>query len=236
MSAWIVSFINGKGGVGKTTLASALAVEMARTGKHVIGADLEQDHTPFRAWAENRKRNGHVPEIEVRKASHATVMELAAFCDLLVIDTAGWADTASVALAEASHLSVIPMNSITHSGPVTVRLLHNLKLAEVPDFKLAIALNGVTGLPAVTECKAYLKLANYEHLLLPGYVRHLRTYEAASRDGLAINEVGREVQDELQPLVKGMLSRLRASGQQITRELAERAAAHEPQRSKGRGR
>ena len=236
MSAWVTSFINGKGGVGKTTLAAAFAAEMAKKKLHVLGADLEQDHLPFVAWAENRKRNGHLPAIEVRAERHATVMGLAAHCEHLVIDTAGFSDDLSIALAHKSHLAVVPMNSIANSGEPTVRLLHKLKADGVPDFKVAVALSGVSGLASVRECREYLAVVDKDHLVLTGYVRFMRSYEAAISQGLAITEVGRELlNDEAHHVVGDIGKRLQAAGRAIAREREGREGS-ERVAAKGRGR
>ena len=51
-------FINNKGGVGKSVLARAYAVEAARGGASVLIADLDDVQRTSKRWADHRKANG----------------------------------------------------------------------------------------------------------------------------------------------------------------------------------
>ena len=54
----IISFISQKGGVSRSTLARATAVEFARSGKKVHLADLDSQQQTSAKWSERRYRNG----------------------------------------------------------------------------------------------------------------------------------------------------------------------------------
>lgn len=105
----IISFLNQKGGVGKSTLARATAVEFVKNKWDVIVADMDASQRTISNWAEKRKVNGILPAIETgvyREAKTALKMEAA--CHLLIIDGAAYADTHTKSVAEKSDLIVIP--------------------------------------------------------------------------------------------------------------------------------
>ena len=52
---YVVPFMNGKGGTGKSVLARAYAVEAARAGASVLMADLDDVQRTSKNWADHRK-------------------------------------------------------------------------------------------------------------------------------------------------------------------------------------
>ena len=52
---YVVPFMNGKGGTGKSVLARAYAVEAARSGASVLIADLDDVQRTTKRWADHRK-------------------------------------------------------------------------------------------------------------------------------------------------------------------------------------
>ena len=72
----IVSLINLKGGVGKTTSCIALATAAARDGKEVVVLDADpQGSATF--WADNAEDNGEELPFAVDAANPATVKRAA---------------------------------------------------------------------------------------------------------------------------------------------------------------
>ncbi|WP_140414231.1 ParA family protein, partial [Bathymodiolus platifrons methanotrophic gill symbiont] len=61
----IISLLNQKGGVGKSSLARALAVEFARNKWAVHVADLDGKQQTSFLWGERRKESGAEPSIDV---------------------------------------------------------------------------------------------------------------------------------------------------------------------------
>ena len=61
----VIAFVSQKGGVGKTTLARALAVAAARAGSKVKLADLDPLQRTLVLWDKTRRRNNVAPAIEV---------------------------------------------------------------------------------------------------------------------------------------------------------------------------
>ena len=89
---YVVPFMNGKGGTGKSVLARAYAVEAARAGASVLIADLDDVQRTSKHWADHRKANGLKPEIRVEVATPRLACDMEDRSDVLVIDTPGWTD------------------------------------------------------------------------------------------------------------------------------------------------
>lgn len=105
----IIAFGGTKGGVGKTALSRAVAVESQRKGAEVVGIDLNPKQCTFARWAELRRNRGVEPEINVLVASNADhAIELAheSNANLAVIDAPGEADSGTLKIAHAADLFV----------------------------------------------------------------------------------------------------------------------------------
>jgi len=97
-----------KGGVGKSTLARALATFASKNGSNVTLVDLDHEQRTVTVWEHSRSRHGVNPVLHVTEASSEEVSKLARQCDLLIIDTAGGITDESHALARQAHLIVQP--------------------------------------------------------------------------------------------------------------------------------
>ena len=60
--AIVVSFVSNKGGVGKSTLARALAVEAVRDGTRVLLADVDEGQHTSLKWNARRDKSGIEPD------------------------------------------------------------------------------------------------------------------------------------------------------------------------------
>lgn len=106
----IISLLNQKGGVGKSALARALAVEFARNQWAVHAADLDRTQQTFFKWAERRAEAGTTPPIEVALYSEPkAALKAAANTDALIVDGKAFADAHALEIALNSDLVVIPV-------------------------------------------------------------------------------------------------------------------------------
>jgi chromosome partitioning protein len=85
-----LAVISQKGGVGKTTIATALAVAAERHGKSVALFDLDPQVSAC-SWADRRKAAGHgetpvVRDVNFNRLPHALDAMEKAGCDLVVLD------------------------------------------------------------------------------------------------------------------------------------------------------
>ena len=63
--AIVIAFVSQKGGVGKSTLARAVATSAVRAGQAVKTVDLDQDQATITVWAQMRDRYKVFPSIKV---------------------------------------------------------------------------------------------------------------------------------------------------------------------------
>lgn len=106
----IISLLNQKGGVGKSALARALAVEFARNGWSVHAADLDRSQQTFFNWSGRRAEQGTQPPIEAALyADPKAALKAAVNADLLIVDGKAFADAHALEIAKASDLVIIPV-------------------------------------------------------------------------------------------------------------------------------
>jgi chromosome partitioning protein len=106
----IISLLNQKGGVGKSSLARALAVEFARNEWAVHVADLDRAQQTSFKWAERRTESGAKPQIDVALyADPKTALKAANNADVLIVDGKAFADSHALQIALESDLVIIPV-------------------------------------------------------------------------------------------------------------------------------
>lgn len=107
--AAIVAFVSQKGGVGKSTLARALAREAAAGGLRVKVADLDTQQGTAVDWHRLRLSQGIEPVVSVEAfATAAQALEAAKGYDLLIIDGPARTSSATLDIARAADLIVQP--------------------------------------------------------------------------------------------------------------------------------
>jgi len=221
---YVVPFMNGKGGTGKSVLARAYAVEAARSGASVLIADLDDVQRTTKRWADHRKTNGLKPEIRVEVATPRLAWDMRDRASLLVIDTPGWTDQETLKMARWSTFCVIPsranrMDDLSEA----VRLMHALKANGIEDWRFAVALNALRAATAIEddrEARAYLAEVGFK--ALPGFVRDMKDYEIALLQGKAITETGQKVlDDDAFGLVNGIAGAVLEAGNTLSRQIEQ---------------
>ncbi|MCY4607375.1 MAG: AAA family ATPase [bacterium] len=105
----IVSFLNQKGGVGKTTLAVHTAAAVALAGHRVVLVDADPQGSAL-DWLASREAEPLFPVVGMpRPVLHRQVADLAAGCDLLVIDGPPTLTDIARSAMLASDLVLIPV-------------------------------------------------------------------------------------------------------------------------------
>ena len=187
---YVVPFMNSKGGVGKSTLVRAYAVEAAKAGASVLIADLDDVQRTSKRWAEHRRLNGWLPEIRAEVTTPKQAYELAAQTDVMIIDTAAGNIPQSLKLARWSTFCVIPSGANRMDDLFeAVRMLHLLRKEGIQDWRFGVALNALRATTAKeddADARAYLAQVGFK--ALPGHVRDLREYEIALLEGKGITE------------------------------------------------
>jgi chromosome partitioning protein len=117
----IISIINEKGGVGKTTLTTNLAAAYQRMGKTVLLVDSDPQGS-LRDWhAAAGENNTHPPVVAMDRAvQFKDLAGLAANYDIVLIDGAPSVQELAVAAIKASHVVLIPVQP----SPYDLSLIH----------------------------------------------------------------------------------------------------------------
>jgi MinD-like ATPase involved in chromosome partitioning or flagellar assembly len=104
-----ISFVSQKGGVGKSTLARALAVALRQAGMNVVVADLDGQQGTVAEWAKLRTARRITPSIVVRSFKTADDAIIAGgAADVLIVDAPARTSAGTLELARQSDLVVQP--------------------------------------------------------------------------------------------------------------------------------
>jgi chromosome partitioning protein len=183
----VVAFISQKGGVGKSTLARALAREAVSSGLKVKVGDLDIDQATIIDWHKVRTQRAIEPVISVELfRSIADAVKAAEQHDLLVIDGPAKASTSTTEIARKAQLIVQPTGAALDDLKPAIRVFHGLVKAGITHERLIFALNHIATDNEAEEARAYLKEAGYA--TLPGYLPERAAYRIAQNEGYVVTE------------------------------------------------
>lgn len=183
----IIAFVSQKGGVGKSTLARALAREAVASGLEVKIADLDTQQGTSADWHRMRLDAGIEPVVPVELFKTAEqALTVAGRYDLLVIDGPARTSKATLEIAKVANLIVQPTGASVDDLVPAVREYHGLVKVGVPRQKLIFALNHIGTETEAAEARAYIEEAGYMALL--GYLPERPGYRKAQNSGYSITE------------------------------------------------
>ena len=206
--AAIVAFVSQKGGVGKSTLARALAREAAAGGLRVKVADLDTQQGTSVDWHRLRLSQGIEPVVSVEAfATAAQALAAAENFDLLIIDGPARTSQATLEIARTADLVVQPSGASRDDLIPAVREFHALVKAGVPRGRLVYALNRI-GTPAEeASARIYLEQAGYN--ILDGCLRDRPAYRQAQNAGKAITETQyTQLNEQADTLIQSLIDRI----------------------------
>lgn len=133
----IISFISQKGGVGRSTLARAVAVEQASSGRKVHLADLDSQQQTSAKWAERRDHAGIFPVVETGVyRRHEVALKAANNYQCLIVDTRPFVDISSLDIARKSDLVVIATGTSLDDLEPSLLLGHEMVHKGIPHNRL----------------------------------------------------------------------------------------------------
>ena len=104
----VVALLAQKGGVGKTSIALALAVEAVGEGRTVVVLDADPQASACK-WRDRRQVDAPVvTDVQPSRLRHAVDAAAEQDVDLVIIDTPPRSETAALEAAKVAHLVVIP--------------------------------------------------------------------------------------------------------------------------------
>lgn len=186
--AVLIGVVSQKGGVGKSTLARLVAREYAQAGWTVKIADLDVSQGTSFNWQARRLQNRIEPVVAVERfGSVEQALKFQDHYDLLVLDGAPHATAATLKIAEAVNLVVLPTGLSLDDLEPSVLLAHELVKKGVPRKKIAFALCRVGESESeIAEAREYLGQAGYA--VLSGTLPEKVAYRRASDEGRALTE------------------------------------------------
>lgn len=157
----VLSLISQKGGVGKSTLARLVAVEMARAGWRVLIADLDAAQGTSTQWHHRRTAAGIEPDVTVtRFRSVDRALAEAPRYDLAILDGPAHAERGGITMARASDLVILPSGYSLDDLEPQARVAYELIDAGVAAERIRVALCRARGSAKEGQgVRSYLKRA-----------------------------------------------------------------------------
>ncbi|SAL52646.1 ParA family protein [Caballeronia concitans] len=185
--ASVIAFVSQKGGVGKSTLARALAREAAAGGLRVKVADLDTQQGTSVDWHRTRMDAAIEPSVSVESyKTAAQALAVADHFDILILDGPARTSQATLDIAKAASLVVQPTGASLDDLRPAVREFHALVKAGIPSGRLTFALNRIGTDAEEADARAYLGEAGYS--VLSGCLVERPAYRQAQNGGYAITE------------------------------------------------
>lgn len=183
----VIAFVSQKGGVGKSTLARALAREGAAGGLRVKLADLDTQQGTSVDWHRARMDAGIEPSVSAEAfKTAAQALAVAGQYDILILDGPARTSQATLDIARASNLVVQPTGASLDDLRPAVREFHALVKAGVPRERLTFALNRIGTDAEEADARAYLTEAGYA--VLAGCLVERPAYRKAQNAGYSVTE------------------------------------------------
>ncbi|CAG8805590.1 33714_t:CDS:2, partial [Racocetra persica] len=176
-----------KGGVGKSTLARALAVEATRAGLKTLLADCDPGQETSYKWSKRRERE---PKVAVQVFSDfATAYQAAqkGKYDLLIIDGPAMISAMTKEIAKQADYIIQPVKPYLDDLEPAVVDYNSLVKAGIKKDKLILALNQVLNTNSEKDARDYLATTPYK--VLKNSLPERVSYGLAQNEGWAITEI-----------------------------------------------
>lgn len=202
MRTW--SFISQKGGSGKSTLSTQLAVHATECGEHVLIVDLDPQGSA-EVWHQKRGIDRHPGALRCKPENLSKVLDNAATfgISLIMLDTAPHTDKDALTAIRSSSLIICPTQASLFdlaSLADTAMLLENAAVKP----KAIVVVNQVP--PGKSEAATFAEAAavvkTYGLALCPRYVCHRRSFVTSTNEGKGVTETAadKKAAEEIQRL------------------------------------
>ena len=202
----IIAFISQKGGVGKSTLAQALAVEAQRQKLKTLLADYDPQQKTSLEWA---NRHPH-------KTKFLTVLPFTTFkqittqekyFDLIIIDGPARTSQGTLEIAYHANLIIQPTGPSLADLKPSVLEFHSLVQSKIKKDKLVFVLNHLATASEEFVAREYLTQAGYQVLTIG--LKEKASYRQAQNEGKSITEVSyKTLKAQAQELVKEIIAKI----------------------------
>ncbi len=218
---YVVAFVSQKGGVGKSTLARAIAREFQRNDFRVKLADMDIQQITTVNWHARRLNAGldSVGSVECFR-TYSEAKASAGACDVLIVDGAGRASSATAEIARDADLVIQPSAPSIDDLQPAVLLYHELTKLGISRKKLCFALTFVGTENEEALGREYLDHAGYN--ILDGCLEFRPSYRAALTAGRTITETShKSINKRADSLIQSIFSTLQGLATEETMSKSE---------------
>lgn len=210
----IISLISQKGGVGKSTLARLLAVEIAKAGWRVKIADLDPAQGTATKWKARRDVAGLQPDVAVEKfRTVERAIKEADHFDLMILDGPAHAEKGGKVMAQASDLIIIPTGYSLDDMEPQIEAAYELEDSGIPSEKILFVFCRAKGSDSEdAAARSYLRKARLT--VLDPVLPELASIRQGHAEGRAASEVPfPKVQEKAIDVAQQIVDRLMSKGE-----------------------
>ena len=195
----IIAFISQKGGVGKSTLSQALAVEAQKQKIKVLLADCDSQQGTSYEWS---KIKGKIPCQVFNQVKE--IWPYTKQYDLIIIDAPARTSQGTLEIAKKVDLIIQPTGASRADLIPAVKEFNALVKAKINKQKLLFVLNHI-GSPAESEiAQEYLKETGYS--FLPIALPEKVSFRSIQNEGKAITQISyKTLRRKVKKLVESIL-------------------------------
>jgi chromosome partitioning protein len=203
----VIALISQKGGVGKSTLARAIAAVAARGGLKVRLVDLDPQQRTLLLWEKARRDNEIWPKITIEALATSDGPDATApLDDLLILDLPGQMSQAALQVALRAHLVVQPTGPSLDDLHPGVLAFQALLKCGVPRERLVFALCRLLSQAEENKARAYLNSAGYA--VLPGAIPERVAFREALDHGRSLTEIDSGLDQLVSALMAGLFKKV----------------------------
>jgi chromosome partitioning protein len=200
----IIAFISQKGGVGKSTLAQALATEASKKKIKILLADCDPQQSTSQRWTKLRKENNLSAINSQVFNSVKEIWSLTDKYDLIVIDAPARTSQGTLEIAKHANLIIQPTSATRVDLEPAIREFNSLEKNGIPAKRLVFILNNLITPAEEKAVREYLSATNYHCLPYSLFARV--SYRQAQNEGKAITEVSyKSLQKQVKKLLNSIL-------------------------------
>lgn len=203
----VIALISQKGGVGKSTLARALAVEASKKKLKVLLADCDPQQKTSFEWTKWRQESHLSPLIKSEVFNSVSQVGKIKGYDLIIIDGPARTSQGTKELTAYADLIIHPVGASRDDLLPAIREFNALKALGISKDKLLFVLNHLSTPAEVLATQEYLTESGYP--FAPYYLTEKASYRQAQSEGKSISEVNYpSLKKQAQKLTNFILKRI----------------------------
>lgn len=201
----ILGLISQKGGVGKSTLARAIACEARKANLSVKIADFDLQQGTFTKWHQRRLQSdlAEVGSVEIFKSVKAA-LEAAEGYDLMIMDGEGRASEKTLEIVKVADLVIIPCGVSNDDTEPTCELAKALVDKGISRSKIVVTLSRVGSDASANRAREDIQARGFT--VVDGYIPEKTSYADAQYVGKSILETRhKSVNDKSQTFIDTLI-------------------------------